>query len=102
MKKSIPSAWARLAPTKMGVDAASEFATQILGNHAHMDLAQAERDVVAAAMALKACAPDIHAVVLECTNMPPYQAAIEAATGFKTLWLKEIPRLFAWATSSSA
>jgi hypothetical protein len=56
----------------MGVNGASEFATRILGNHAMMDLAQAERDVVGAAMALKARAPDIHTVVLECTNMPPY------------------------------
>jgi Asp/Glu/Hydantoin racemase len=92
----VPSA--RLADVVVqGVDRASEFATRILGNQAQLDLAQAERDVVAAALALKARAPDIHTVVLECTNMPPYQAAIEAATGFKTLWLKDMPRLFDWA-----
>jgi Asp/Glu/Hydantoin racemase len=94
----VPSA--RLADVVVqGVDATSEFASRILGNHATMDLAQAERDVVAAAMALKARAPDVHTVVLECTNMPPYQAAIEAATGFKTVWLKDMPRLFEWAKS---
>jgi hypothetical protein len=37
-----------------------------------------------------------------CTNMPPYQTDIEAATGVKTLWLKDMPRLLEWATSSSA
>jgi Asp/Glu/Hydantoin racemase len=80
-----------------GVAPGSEFVTSILGNQSQMDLAQAERDVVAAALALKARAPDIHTVVLECTNMPPYIAAIEAATGLKTLWLKDVTRLFDWA-----
>jgi Asp/Glu/Hydantoin racemase len=80
-----------------GVESNSEFATRILGNHPQMDLAQAGRDVVAAAVALKVRAPDIHTVVLECTNMPPYIAAIEAATGLKILWLKDVARLFDWA-----
>jgi hypothetical protein len=80
-----------------GVAPDSEFATRILGNQPQMDVAQAERDVVAAAVALKARAPDLHTVVLECTNMPPYIAAIEAATGFKTLWIKDVARLFDWA-----
>jgi Asp/Glu/Hydantoin racemase len=80
-----------------GVAPGTEFVTRILGNQAQMDLAQAERDVVAAAVALKARAPDVQTVVLECTNMPPYIAAIEAATGFKTLWLKDVARLFDWA-----
>ncbi len=80
-----------------GVEPGTEFVTRILGNQPQMDLAQAERDVVAAALALKARAPDIHTVVLECTNMPPYIAAIEAATGLKTLWLKDVARLFDWA-----
>jgi hypothetical protein len=89
-----------------GVEPGTEFVTRILGNHPQLDVVQAQQDVVAAAMALKARAPHLTTVVLECTNMPPYQAAIEAATGFKTLWLKDMPRLFDWhkppATTSSA
>jgi hypothetical protein len=89
-----------------GVEPGTEFVTRILGNHPQLDMAQAQQDVLAAAMALKARAPQLTTVVLECTNMPPYQAAIEAATGFKTLWLKDMPRLFDWhkppATASSA
>jgi hypothetical protein len=89
-----------------GVEPGTEFVTRILGNQPQLDMAQAQQDVLAAAMALKACAPQLTTVVLECTNMPPYQAAIEAATGFKTLWLKDMPRLFDWhkppATTSSA
>jgi Asp/Glu/Hydantoin racemase len=79
-----------------GVEPGTEFVTRILGNQPQLDLVRAQQDVVAAALALKARAPDLTTVVLECTNMPPYQAAIEAATGFKTLWLKDMPRLFDW------
>ncbi|WP_411884286.1 aspartate/glutamate racemase family protein [Polaromonas sp. YR568] len=67
-----------------GVAPAGEFATAILGNRDAMDLERAGRDVVEAAMALKQREPLLQAVVLECTNMPPYRQAVEAATGLKT------------------
>ena len=76
-----------------GVDAKSEFATAILGNRATMDLDRAGAEVVAAAVALKKREPLIECVVLECTNMPPYRAAIEAATGMKTWALVDDERL---------
>ncbi|MEO0387489.1 MAG: aspartate/glutamate racemase family protein, partial [Pseudomonadota bacterium] len=34
--------------------------------------------------ALQAAHPDLGAIVLECTNMTPYAAAIGAATGLPT------------------
>jgi hypothetical protein len=46
-----------------------------------MDVAQAERDVVEAGKALVARHPDLGAIVLECTNMPPYAAALQAEIG---------------------
>jgi hypothetical protein len=70
-----------------GVDRQGEFASAILGNKPQMDLARAEADVVAAALALQARAPQLRTVVLECTNMPPYAAAIRAATGWQVLGL---------------
>lgn len=76
-----------------GVDRQGEFASAILGNRPQMDLARAEADVVAAALALRARAPGLHAVVLECTNMPPYAAAIRAATGWQVLSLLDSPVL---------
>ena len=76
-----------------GVDAKSEFATAILGNLATMDLDKAGAEVVAAAVALKNREPSLQCVVLECTNMPPYRAAIEAATGMKTWALVDDERL---------
>lgn len=64
-----------------GVDPDSEFARRLLGNEPTLDVAQAERDVVAAAQRLIARRPDVAALVLECTNMPPYAAAVARATG---------------------
>jgi hypothetical protein len=46
-----------------------------------MDIALAERDVVDAGKDLVARHPDIGAIVLECTNMPPYAAALQAEVG---------------------
>ncbi len=76
-----------------GMPPAGEFVMKILGNQPTLDLAQASSEAVAAAMALKARAPDLKSLVLECTNLPPYQAAIEAATGWKIYSLKTDPRL---------
>ncbi|MCC2675037.1 MAG: hypothetical protein K0Q43_2271 [Ramlibacter sp.] len=66
-----------------GVDPDGEFAQAILGNRAAMDLAAARANVVSAALELKARAPDLGSVVLECTNMPPYAAAVREATGWQ-------------------
>jgi hypothetical protein len=76
-----------------GMPPAGEFVTKILGNQPTLDLAQASSEAVAAALTLKECAPEIRSLVLECTNLPPYQAAIEAATGWKIFNLKTDPRL---------
>ena len=46
-----------------------------------MDIALAEQDVVGAGKDLVASHPEIGAIVLECTNMPPYAAALQAAVG---------------------
>jgi hypothetical protein len=44
-----------------------------------MDVDLAERDVVEAAQRLVARHPEVGAIVLECTNMPPYAAAVQRA-----------------------
>lgn len=46
-----------------------------------MDVDLARQDVVDAALALVARHSDVGAIVLECTNMPPYAAAVQEATG---------------------
>lgn len=64
-----------------GVAPGCEFQRRLLGNQPVLDLAEAERDVVAAAQALVARHPQVSDLVLECTNMPPYREAIARATG---------------------
>jgi hypothetical protein len=64
-----------------GVAPDSEFARCILGDAPDMNLDQARHDVIRAAMRLRERAPSLRAIVLECTNMPPYADAIAAATG---------------------
>jgi len=64
-----------------------------LGNRDTLDMDRACREVVDAAVALKRREPSLQAVVLECTNLPPYRLAIEAATGLKTWALTEDERL---------
>lgn len=58
-----------------------EFSRAILDNELTLDVAKARVDNVEAAMAMKKAHPELGALVLECTNMCPYAADIQAATG---------------------
>jgi hypothetical protein len=46
-----------------------------------MDLGLAEQDILDAGRDLLARHPEVGAIVLECTNMPPYAAALQAQAG---------------------
>ena len=76
-----------------GMPPESHFCQSILGNQAHLDAKQAQQEVVAAATSLVQASPQIKTLVLECTNLPPYQSAIEMATGLKVLSLRDNPVL---------
>jgi Asp/Glu/hydantoin racemase len=61
----------------MGTEQGREFyRTLILGEQQDMDVALAEEDILAAGRALVAGHPEVGAIVLECTNMPPYAASL--------------------------
>ena len=73
-----------------GADAATPVAGLAPGCHLHrtllhdqptLDTAQAEADTVAAAQQLCRQHPGVETIVLECTNLPPYAAAVQRATG---------------------
>ncbi len=57
------------------------FRVLIRAEKQDMDVAAAEQDILDAGRALKARHPEVGAVVLECTNMPPYAAALSEALG---------------------
>jgi hypothetical protein len=64
-----------------GLAPGCELQSRILADDTVLDLAQAQRDVVTAAVQLVSRHPSVRTVVLECTNMPPYRTAVEQATG---------------------
>jgi hypothetical protein len=57
------------------------FRTLVLGEKDDLDSTLAEQDIADAGRRLLARHPDIGAFVLECTNMPPYAAALQAEFG---------------------
>lgn len=80
-----------------GMDAQGAFASSILGNRPELDLAAAEAEMVAAAVALQRRAPALRTLVLECTNMPPYAQAMADATGWRVRTLRDARPLLQWA-----
>ena len=58
-----------------------EFTSVILDNRLELDVEKARSENVASALALQSAYPELGAIVLECTNMVPYAADIQKATG---------------------
>jgi len=66
----------------VGTEGGQEFFRVLIkAEKQDLDIGLAEQDVVEAGKGLVARHPDIGAIVLECTNMPPYAAALQAAIG---------------------
>ena len=64
-----------------GLSPDSPFQATLLDNRPELDPGLAEAATVAAALRLTHRYPEVGAIVLECTNMPPYAEAVRAATG---------------------
>ena len=60
----------------VGTDDGSEFSRVMINDEERLDVAAAERDILAAADRLVANHDGIGAVLLECTNMVPYARAL--------------------------
>ncbi|MBL8385335.1 MAG: aspartate/glutamate racemase family protein [Burkholderiales bacterium] len=65
----------------VGVAEDGEFARAILGDQPDLCAAKLRSEVLDAGRRLRALHPRVGAIVLECTNMPPYAAALGEATG---------------------
>lgn len=66
----------------VGVETGRElFRVLVKGEKSDLDVALAEQDVVKAGLDLVRLYPEVSAIVLECTNMPPYAAALQRAVG---------------------
>ena len=64
-----------------GTEGGAEFTRVLLGDELELDVDRAREDVIAAARRLVERNRDIGAIVLECTNMPPYAAEVSRAVG---------------------
>jgi Asp/Glu/hydantoin racemase len=69
------------------------FRVLILGEKQDMDVALAAQDILEAGRTLLARHPEVGAIVLECTNMPPYAHALREALG---LPVYDIYALITW------
>lgn len=65
----------------VGTDRHGEFARTILDDESTFNLELAEKDLLKAAQQLTERYPQVGAILLECTNMPPYTAALQKKTG---------------------
>ena len=64
-----------------GTEGGAEFTRVLLGDESELDIERAREDVVAAGLRLVERHRDVGAIVLECTNMPPYASEVSRATG---------------------
>jgi hypothetical protein len=64
-----------------GMEGEKEFTRVMLGDELELDPELCREEHVRVARRLVGEHPDIDAIVLECTNMPPYAAALRAAVG---------------------
>ena len=61
----------------LGTEDEEEFTRAILDNEMELDVEKSKADLVKVAAKLVSDNPDVGAIVLECTNMMPYAAAIQ-------------------------
>lgn len=64
-----------------GTEGGAEFSRVLLENEPALDVEAARADLVRAARWLVGRRPEVGAIVLECTNMPPYARDVQRATG---------------------
>ena len=65
----------------VGMETEKEFTRALLDNELELDVDLAREEHVRVARRLVSEHPDVGAIVLECTNMPPYTADIQRETG---------------------
>jgi hypothetical protein len=78
-----------------GTEHGQEFFRVLIKAHKQdLDVALASRDIIDAGHALVKRHPDVGAIVLECTNMPPYAHALNAALGLPVYDIYTLIRWF--------
>jgi Asp/Glu/hydantoin racemase len=65
----------------LGTEGEEEFSHVILDDEMELDVEKSRNELVKTAKKMISDSPEVGAIVLECTNMPPYAAAIQQETG---------------------
>lgn len=77
-----------------GMPPNGSFARTFLANGTELDCDEVERETLLAGRRLVARHPDVGAVVLECTNLPPYAPALRRDLGLPVYDVTDLLRLF--------
>jgi Asp/Glu/hydantoin racemase len=77
----LAAAGCALDTPRIGTERGRELTRVLLGNEESLDTSLAEADMLAAGAALMKGHPEVGAIVLECTNMGPYAAALRRHIG---------------------
>ncbi|MFF1831479.1 aspartate/glutamate racemase family protein [Paenarthrobacter sp. NPDC058040] len=80
-----------------GLENRPAFRSAVHDESGFLDFEAVEADVVAEAVAMQQQNPDLGAILLECTDLPPYAAAVAEATG---LPVYDVNSLIRWAYSA--
>lgn len=83
----------------MGTESGKEFTRAILNDEAQLDISAARQDMLDASLSFQKQHPELGALLFECTNMIPYAADVQAATG---LPVYSIYNLVQWFQQSLA
>ncbi|MGY4408185.1 aspartate/glutamate racemase family protein [Bradyrhizobium sp. USDA 3315] len=75
----LPPSSARIVVT--GLEKAPAFSAAFLASNGDLDVRAVEAETVDAALALLNDRPEIGMLLLECSELPPYAAAVQRATG---------------------
>ncbi len=65
---------------KAGTEAEEELTRVLIDGKEDLDVTKAEADMIRVSKRLVEENPDVGAIVLECTNMPPYARSVSRAT----------------------
>jgi hypothetical protein len=76
-----------------GLETEKEFTRVMLDNQLELDVDIARQEHLAVSRRMVEAHPEIGAIVLECTNMPPYRADIQAATGLPVFDITTLVRM---------
>jgi hypothetical protein len=76
-----------------GLETEKEFTRVLLDDDQVLDVDAARADHVAVARRLVDTHPEVGAIVLECTNMPPFRADVQAATGLPVFDITSLIRM---------